>query len=207
MLYFANKPGPVFTAILHEALQDLYWMLVDPAGAEVEAEEYWQAQCPLASQCFPLPLAVSTVDRLRVASQDPVTVYRLTDYHWLLLYDCLDTFCQVHNDFAKDKRAKVFPVGPYEIGQIDFGDLVDRYFWDTDFLVEASTVEGLGPEGRQGLGLSPEAFGIAQQLLPHDDELQLEALAEPEWGSAPVTEAPAGRRVPRYPPADAFEEE
>ncbi len=207
MLYFAKKPDPAFTAILHAALEDMHGMLVDPGTDPGDAERYWQAQCPLASKCFPLALAAYTIDRLLVASQDPITVYRITDYHWLLLYDCLGTFCEVHNDCVEENPEKVLPVGQYEIGEIEFGDIVERYFWDTDFLTEASTVEGLGPGGRQVMGLSHEAFGISQGLVPHSDELRFEALAEPEWWTAPLTEGSEGHRIPKYPPADDREEE
>jgi hypothetical protein len=207
MLYFANKPDPVFTAILHAALEDMHGMLVDPEADPADAERYWQAQCPLASRCFPLALAVYTMDRLLAASKDPITVYRITDYHWLLLYDCLDAYCEVHSDYAKENPEKLFPVGQYEIGEIAFGDIVDQYFWDTDFLAEASTVEGLGPEGRQVLGLSHEAFGIAQKLVPHYDELKFEALAESEGGGELLSEGWEGHRIPKYPPADDIEEE
>jgi len=207
MLYFANKPDPVFTALLHAALENMHGMLVDPDADPADTTRYWQAQCPLASKCFPLALAIYTMDRLLVASREPIIAYRITDYHWLLLYDCLDTYCSVHNDYAAENPERAFPVGQYEIGEIDFDAIVDRYFWDTDFLIEASTVDGLGPEGRQAMGLSHEAFGIAQKLVPHNDELKFEALAEPEWGSEPLMEEPEGRRIPKYPPADDFEEE
>jgi hypothetical protein len=206
MLYFANKPDPAFTEILHAALEDMHGMLVDPGTDPADAERYWQAQCPLASKCFPLALAVYTIDRLLVASRDPITVYRITDYHWLLLYDCLGTFSDIHNDCVEESAEKVFPVGQYEIGEIAFDDILDRYFWDTDFLTEASTVEVLGPGGRQVMDLSQEAFGIAQGLVPHFDELKFEALPEPEWGSEPSAEGSKGHRFSKYPPADDLED-
>ena len=82
MLCFAKKPDPVFTAILHAALEDTHGMAVDPGTDPADAERYWQAQCPLASKCFRLALPVYAIDRLLVASQDPITVYRITDYQW-----------------------------------------------------------------------------------------------------------------------------
>ncbi len=95
---------------------------------------------------------------------------------------------------------QVFPVGSYDIGEIEFDALVDSCFWGTDFLVEVSTAAALGPERRQQLDVSLEAFGISQQLAPHAEELKLEPLAEPPWGSEELGEAPEGPRIPKYPP-------
>ncbi len=196
MLYFANRPDAVFTAILHDALEELRHLLTDPA----EADELWRADYPYAAKCFPLALAVDTLDRLLAASQNPTTLYRLTDYHWLLLYACLETYCAVHNGFAAEAADQMFPVGPYDIGEIDFHALVDRYFWDTDFLLDASTAAALGPEGREQLGFSLEAFGISQELVPHVEELKFEPVEPPPWRSEESGEALNGPRIPRYPP-------
>ncbi len=196
MLYFARRPDAVFTAILQDALEELRHLLTDPA----EADELWRADYSSAAKCFPLPLAVDTLDRLLAASQDSITVYRITDYHWLLLYACLKTYCDIHNDYAAEAAKKRLSVGPYEIGEIDFNALVDGYFWDVDFLVDATTGAGLGPEGRQQLGVSAEAFGLAQQLVPHPEELTVESLAELPWRSEAVGQAPEGPLIPQYPP-------
>ncbi len=199
MLYFANKPDSVFLAILHEALEDLQRILTDPDTDPQQAEEIWKADYPYASECFSLALAVYTIDRLLAASKDPVTVYRITDYHWLLIYDCLHTYCEIHNDYAGESPERVFSVGPYEIGEIDFDAIVDHYFWDTDFLVDDSTMASVGPEGRQIMGVSDEAFGVSQRLVPHFGELRFEAVGEPRGGHEPLMEEPKGRRVAKYP--------
>ncbi len=200
MLYFARRPDAVFTAILQDALEELHWTLTEPETDPKDAEDIWNADYSSAAKCFPLRLAVDTLDRLLAASQNPTTLYRLTDYHWLLLYACLKTYCAVHNDYAVEAADQMFPVGPYEIGAIDFIALVDRYFWDTDFLLDAATAAALGPEGRQQLGLSLEAFGISQQLVPHPEELKCEPVEPPPWGSEDSGEALNGPLIPRYPP-------
>ncbi len=200
MLYFANEPDAVFTAILHDAIEELQRTLAEPDTDLGEADDIWKADYPSAAQCFPLALAVYTLDRLLAASKDPLTVYRITDYHWLLLYACLKTYCEVHNDYAEEAASKVLAVGPYEIGEIDFPALVDNYFWDTDFLLDASTGAGLGPERRQQMDVGSEAFGISQKLVPHSDELKFDPVAQPPWGSEELGEAPEGPRIPTYPP-------
>lgn len=200
MLYFASRPDQVFTAILHDAMEDLHHMLTEPDTDPGEAEEFWKANYPSAAKCFPLALAVYTIDRLLAASKDPTTIYRITDYHWLLLYDCLNTYCQVHNDFAREAAETVFPVGPYEIGEIDFDVIVDHYFWDTDFLLDGSTGAALGPEARETMGLSLEAFGISQKLVPHSEELNFEALRQAERANEGFMHEPEGARISKYPP-------
>ena len=46
MLRFAQRPDPVFLAILHDALEDLQETLTDADGG------FWPAQYPTAARCF-----------------------------------------------------------------------------------------------------------------------------------------------------------
>ena len=199
MLHFACRPDPVLTEILHEAMGDMHERLAHPSTDPSDAERRWKTMYPRASVCFSLPLAVYTLDRLLAASKIPTTVYGVTDYHWLLLYDCLHTFCTVHNDYVHDSPEQDFPFGPYTIGEIHFGKIADHYFWDTDFLMEAATVNRFGPKGREMLGVSDEAFGIAQKLTPHVHELKFEVVDVPRWDEEPLMEGPYGPRIPAYP--------
>ncbi len=145
-------------------------------------------------------LARTTAEQLLTASRAP-ELYQLTDYHWLLLYDCLRVYCEIHNAFAREAPTKTLPVGPYQIGPIDFDALVDGYFWDTDFLLEGPIVAGLGPEGRQSADVSDEVFGIAQGLRPYPDELKLTPWAEPGWEEAGEGGETIGAVIAEYPPA------
>ncbi len=202
MLHFANRPDPIFTAILHEAMDDLASRLSDELLELDEAEELWHAEYPDAAATFRVPLAVYTLLRLLHASHDPHTVYRPTDYHWLLLYACLRGYCAVHNDYTREHLDDLLPVGPYRIGAIDFHELLDLYFWDLDFLTDAETVDALGPDARVAMDLSDEAYSIAQKLPPHGEELRLELVREAPWEDAVVLDPPAGARIERYPPED-----
>jgi len=195
MLRFAQRPDPIFLAILHEALEDLQEMLTD-----LEAED-WPAQYPSAARCFSPNLARTTVGQLLTTSRAE-QVYQLTDYHWLLLYDCLRVYCEIHNDYAPETPTQTLPVGPYRIGPIDFDALVDGYFWDTDFLLEDPTLAGLGPDGRKTMGVSDEVFGIAQGLPPHPDELKLTRWEGPGWEEPGEEGEAIGPVIPEYPPAE-----
>ncbi len=77
------------------------------------------------------------------------------------------------NDDAREVPTQTLPVGTYQIGPIDFDLLVDVYIWDTDFLIEAPTLAGLGPDARKAMDVADEVFGIAQGLPSHPDELKL----------------------------------
>ncbi len=195
MLRFATKTDGVFTAILHDSLEDMRDTLAD---LDTDADDFWTAQYPNATLCFTVGSAVFTLDQLLTASRD-LQAYRLTDYHWLLIYDCLRVYCDIHNDNAKEAPQGALPVGPYRIGPIDFDALVDLYFWDTDFLVDHATLAGLGPEGRESMDISNEVFGIAHGLPPHPQELKIIPWGEPGWDEE--DEQPQGPLIPQYPPA------
>ena len=90
--------------------------------------------------------------------------------------------------------------GTLPVGPIDFDQVVDRYFWDTDFLLDPTTLAALGPEGRESLGVSDEVFGIAHRLPPHPEELKILPWGGPAWDEE--DEQLQGPWVPQYPPAD-----
>ncbi len=121
MLRFAQRPDPVFLAILHNALKDLRESFTD-----LEAED-WPALYPTAARCFSPELARTTLGHLLTASR-AAEVYQLTDYHWLLLYDCLRVYCDLHNEDAQEAPTQTLPIGPYQIGPIDFDALMDLFF-------------------------------------------------------------------------------
>ena len=195
MLRFAQPPDAVFLAILDDALEDLQETLTD-----LEAED-WPTLYPLAAPCFGPALARNTLQELLPASRAPA-LYQLTDYHWLLLYDGLRVYCTVHNDYAPEAPTQTLPVGPYQIGPIDFDAVVDQYFWDTDFLLDGPTLAGLGPEDRQGMGVADEVFGIARGLPPHPDELKLTLWAESGWEEPGEQGEAVGPVIPEYPPVE-----
>jgi hypothetical protein len=195
MLRFARRPDPIFLAILHAALDDVQETLTD-----LEAGD-WPAQYPTAVRCFSRDLARTTLGQLLTASRAK-QLYQLTDYHWLLLYDCLRVYCEIHNDYAREAPTQTMPVGPYQIGAIDFDALLDLYFWETDFLLGGPILAGLGPDGRKSIDVSDEAFGISQGLPPHSDELKLTRWAGLGWEESGEEGEAGGPVIPEYPPAE-----
>jgi hypothetical protein len=203
MLRFANAPDKVFQAIVGAALEDMsveldpYLPTHTPTAAERdELEENFHDLFPQAARVFSLETALDVLDRLTKANADGATLFQLTDYHWLILHEALRFYCEVHADHEGDVKA-----GPYRIGRIDFSELVDHFFWDTDFLLTEDIVLALGEEGRVMAGLNQETFGLAAGLRPHPDELALEPTdwdTDDQW---PITlEGPRQHRLKSYPP-------
>ena len=197
MLRFEQRPDKVFLAILHAALEDTRQEIQDFIEDEDDDDEAWRNWQPMVARFFSPQAVVEQLDRLLTASEDH-QLYQITDYHWLLIYNCLGRICEIHNDFAAQDPSGTCLVGPYEIGSIDFDAIVDDFFWDTDFLMD-DTLLDVSSERRHQLGVSPETFGIAAGLLPHPSELEIRPFyGGPVWSSE-EDPSPAGGPIPRYP--------
>jgi len=206
MLRVAHPPDLAFTAILHDALEQTRDWITDVL--EDAGHEWWPAQYPLIAARFTPQLALKVINRLLVASRD-TTVYELSEYHWLLLYESLNVYCNIHNDYIRENPDGMLQVGPYLIGEIDFDALLDFYFEDLDILTEPDVLERLGPEGRREVGMREEIFGVAQGLPPHADEVQLPHRTPRPWDEWEWEEArkPLSSSLPQYPPAPELHEE
>jgi hypothetical protein len=146
--------------------------------------------------------AVELVEQLLTASKEP-TLYQITDFHWLILYAALKAYCDDHNDMARDSERGVLPVGPYEIGEIDFDYIVDRFFWDLDFLAGEDLLSLSPNQRRHQLGISDETYSIAAGLKPHPDELRIVPWAASGREAADEMTGPTAGRIPVYPPDDS----
>jgi hypothetical protein len=183
MLRFASPLTPAATAI--------FVMCLDLAADEVldgDHPDAWREAYPRSATCFTPELAQATlvdlVDKLRLPEE-----YVPTDYHWLLMYECLQGQIEALNDApvlplvgllttmatAQDALYLTLPPRAQEVAgfSIDFEALVDMYFWDTDFLLDAEQFARLDPDAKASLGFSPSVFGVIQGLAPHPDELVL----------------------------------
>jgi len=183
MLRFSDQLTPAATAI--------FVMCLDLAADEVidmDRSEAWQEAYPLSATCFTPELARATlvdlVEKLRLPEE-----YVPTNYHWLLMYECLQSQLARLNEApltplvnlltalatAQDALYLTLPARAKDGAgfSIDFDALVDMYFWDTDFLLDAEQFARLDPAAKAHLGFSPSVFGVTQGLAPHPDELIL----------------------------------
>jgi hypothetical protein len=182
MIFFQMKPDAIFTEILTGALEihvDLFREFTGSWGPQE-----WGDGFPLSSRCFTGEAAASEVRKLLDASLDS-TCYRVTDYHWLLLFECLESYCGLLNDSLADPDCELGDsLARLGIREIDFEGLVEAYFWDTDFLMHPKVLEGIRATGRESLGVSEHALGIAEGWAPHPEELKLEPVDPREhWDS------------------------
>jgi hypothetical protein len=167
-------------------------------GAEDELRNYdaddWAATFPRSAACFSLELAVTTMADLREKLDRP-EFYQLTNYHWLLLYEALQLYLAILNDYQiAEENHQLLTLASRGDGYlkfrrrrgrpshvtIDFGWFVDKFFWDTDFLELPGVYDQLGPEAKRQLGMTPETFGVIHGMAPHPDELRLEVWTEEE---------------------------
>lgn len=201
MILFALPQDDVMSHILENALG----LLVAELQQSVECKDdaFWRSGYPLAERCFATETALRTAQQLLEISREP-DCYRITDYHWLLLYDSLESFCELCNDEARQEPDGRCRIGPYAFRKIDFDNLVELYFWDNDFLMPFGVVGRLGGKRREQLGIDDHVFGISQGWDPHPDELRVERLTA---DSLPYTQSeplhfPDSTRYPDPRPSD-----
>jgi len=191
VIYMLRFPSPL-TAAATELVIACLEIAADMA-VDFDPPEAWRDVYPLSAECFTSELARETlldlVGKLRLPE-----AYVPTEYHWLLMYECLKVQIEVLNDLplpalvaqlttlatvhdalylSLPSRAK-----GVEGFYIDFGALIDTYFWDTDFLMDAESFARLSAEAKTMLGFSPSVFGVTQGLAPHPEELVLRRAEE-----------------------------
>ena len=201
-----------FASPLTPAARAIFVMCLELASDEVIAldlPEAWREAYPRLAACFTPELARATlvdlVEKLRLPEE-----YVPTDYHWLLLYECLQEQIAALNEdplpplvnlltalaTAQDALYLTLPTRSKDDADfhIDFDALVDMYFWDTDFLLDAEHFAQLSPDAKANLGFSPSVFGVIQGLAPHPDELVLRRVKEGEPRSESEPEEEDGLR-------------
>jgi hypothetical protein len=187
MLLFQEEPDPIFVAIVHTALEYVRDVLLvryrpsyRPTPAQRrELDDSYEDLLPELAPFFTRRRLISVIERLLVASRDTRRRYRLTDYHWLVLYVCLSVYCDLHNDDATGAGDEV---GAYEIEHIDFDAIVERFFFDTDFLLGSVLLEAEEKAPGQ-LQATREAWKIAARLKPAPGDLRLTPVSAGEAGA------------------------
>lgn len=169
MIRFAAKPDTVFSGLLNGAIEktvESYLNFDDPRD-----QEDWLCACmPRSARFFTATEAKQQLLALQRAHNDS-RLHQLTKYHWLLLYECLESFSDEFNEQ---------PVGPlvhtYGIRRIHFGRLVDLFFWDTDFLEHNSGK--MTRHQREIIVIIPETLGLSAGFKHHPDELAINLCEE-----------------------------
>ncbi len=180
MLRFHKAPDRIFMAILQESLELMIDQInaVKLIGHNEEARAYeLSSLLPNACTVFNYRTAIKTLKRMLACHKRP-GLYNLNDYHYLILYDTLLNFCEIHNEMVRvsagtDARKRETKVGAFYIEKIDLVTLIGVYFYDVNFLLDAETVMDLSIEKRKELGIQDQTFSISQGLAPHPEELKV----------------------------------
>src|SRR5262249_5491683 len=93
-------------------------------------QETYESLYPNLTPLFAREGALAVVDQL-IFALEAEDLYRLTDFHWLVLYCSLDVMCDLHNDGALRADGRV---GPYIIDRIDLDAIAETFFFGEDFL-------------------------------------------------------------------------
>lgn len=178
MLYFRTQPDSVFIAFVkHALLWELQGVRRISSNNDCDA---WAVGYPVLGTMFTPYSALITLEELVVANETS-TVYRLTDYHWLLVYECLKNYCMWHNDRVHDGPVSFIMVGEYRFGLVDFETMIDRYFWDEEFMdllyANAADPDDCSCEDNTDTTDLDLSYG----LRPHPHQLRLTVVEETAW--------------------------
>ena len=162
MIRFSRKPDNVFSELMDCAIAgivDNYLSFDHPR----DQEDWLCASLPRAARFFTASQAREQLLAIQKIFHDE-RLFQLTKYHWLLLYECLDTFAQGFNEQ---------PVGwlatKYGIQRIDFRNLIQLFFCDTSFL--GDHLAKMSRQETRTMLIWPESIGLTAGFKTHPDEL------------------------------------
>jgi hypothetical protein len=211
MLRFQRPPDVVFQAILRDSMDfsiDFIHVLIENNEYdESRAREDMKADCPAMAKVFTPSLARTTLLNLRKRLDRP-EICSLNNYHYLLLFDVMAYYADIHNDMitisnSREERKEASFVDPFFIESIDVDGLLELYFFDIDFLTDAKTMLNIPDWFRRTY--NPETFGLSQGMLPHAEELELKVDANEDVGLYKVTQSDYfGPKSKVYPDFDYY---
>ena len=162
MIQFARKPDRVFSELIDHAIREVvdnYLSFDDPR----DQEDWLCASMPRGARFFTASQAKEQLLALQKVYHDD-RLYQLTKYHWLLLYECLETFADGFNEQPVGSL-----VDKYGLYHIDFHAVVTVFFWDTSFLQDH--LAKMSFQGSRTMLIWPETIGLTAGFKTHPDEL------------------------------------
>ena len=196
MIRLARKPDSIFSELIDCAITEIvdnYLNFDNPR----DQEDWLCASMPRGARFFTAPQAKEQLLAIQKVYHDD-RLYQLTKYHWLLLYECLETFAQGFNEQPVGWLAK-----KYGIQRIDFRSLVHLFFWDTSFLEDH--LAKMSRQETRTMLIWPESIGLTAGFKTHPDELAFtlcdealtkdleEKLDVPAWSASSSSYPSAGR--------------
>ena len=163
MINFSGKPDPIFLDLVNHAIDETverYLSFDDPR----DQEDWLCAGMPRSARFFPGSEAKQHLLALQKALNDS-GLHEISKYHWLLLYECLETFCQEFNE----QPAGVL-VEKHGVERLLFRKLITLFFWNVDFLED--NIAKMTQQQRHMM-IFPETFGLSAGFTRDPEELAI----------------------------------
>ena len=137
-----------------------------------EALERLSILYPHASRFGGVDILNSISKRLLEAIVKPSLWYGMNAYHYCYLYDCLTSIVEDYSYSDSEQRIKTFP--EMMSADIDFNEFLNKYFYNTTFLINLERYNNLEREEKLKLGLDDNClFGVINGLTPTKEEINL----------------------------------
>ena len=141
---------------------------VDPKKALERLETLF----PHASRFGGLDILNSISKRLLEGIVQPTVWYKMNAYQYCYLYDSLAGAVEDYSYSDRDQRIKIYPEMMGDV--IDFNEFLNKYFFNTAFLISQDRYNDMDSEDKRQRGLDiPCLFGVINKLIPTDNEIQL----------------------------------
>lgn len=177
MLRFQNNVDNVFQRILDESFK---FMIDTLQPTECEEEENIIGFLPKCAKVFTDDEAVEIIRKLINCNLDN-SLWKLNDYHYLLIYEILDCYVEICNDCSQSNEEPILVSGITEIFILDMSGISNAYFFDEDFLYDEQIVLDLTAAQKEHLAMDDKTFSVATGLKPHPDDLLLVKESEGEF--------------------------
>lgn len=168
MINFVDRPTRKEHTVIEGSL--LLMMGLISGAAEDKFERFMSEMSLELFEPLGKDAVVAIISDFLEAHRDVNVVFAATDYHFLMLYRCLQLATAKHNAGLKSGGPPLFD-GVNESVTVD--TIAAELFWDVDFLSPPELLDDIPVSERDALGFSPEVCGIIHNLPPHPDELKL----------------------------------
>ncbi len=149
---------------------------------ETDANDKLKVFFPHAARFGPFRILNVISRTLIEALVQPGLWYQMNAYHLCYLYDSLYGTIEEYSYEDLPQRQTIFP--ELNGAPIDFDQFLDKFFFNTAFLIDADRFNNMDAEEKQTRGfVDPCLFGVINRLLPTDEEIVLQEIADP-YGDA-----------------------
>jgi len=103
--------------------------------------------------------------------------YKMNAYHYCYLYDNLAGIVEEYSYSDLDQRVRSYP--EMRGADIDFNELLNKYFFNTAFLINLERYNEMERQDKLQLGLDDNClFGVINRLTPTEEEINLITLGK-----------------------------